>query len=123
MNRIKSNFSKLSLSNHTFIENNKTYNVKDLIKASENCEEFDLHLDSLDLDMCCWSNLKTGSFYTFLEHAKRVREANLKYPVIQTPQGYICDGWHRIAKAILQGKETIKVKRLKRMPGPVKDEH
>ena len=34
------------------------------------------------------------------------------------PSGFIADGWHRIAKAILRGDETIKCVRLKTMPEP-----
>ena len=39
--------------------------------------------------------------------AKRIDEADLKYPVF-VAKGFIVDGVHRLAKATRQGKETLK---------------
>lgn len=43
---------------------------------------------------------------------------NKKLPIILDDLGYITDGWHRVAKAILEGKETIKAVRIQNMPAP-----
>lgn len=44
----------------------------------------------------------------FVGHMKAVLEADLDYPIILDPDGYIMDGRHRVAKALLQGEKTIK---------------
>ena len=48
-------------------------------------------------------------------HAKRIREANLSYPILvsKAADGYLVhDGDHRIAKAKILGKQTIDCKLL-----------
>lgn len=98
----------------SFVDGNKTYPVRDLIKAAENLPEFDLPLIGINLrHTLCQDNLKS-----FLYHYKRVEKADLNYPIIIDDTGYICDGWHRVAKAILLGHTTIKAKRLNLMPQP-----
>ncbi len=92
----------------------RRYSVQDLVKASEGLEVFDMPLVGLHLlHPICQNNLKS-----FLYHYKRVDNADLQYPVIIDDCGYICDGWHRVAKAILLGHTTIKAKRLIVMPEP-----
>jgi hypothetical protein len=41
------------------------------------------------------------------ENAKRIKEADLSYPILVTPKGVIIDGYHRIAKAMQQGQKEI----------------
>lgn len=98
-----------------WIYHNKSWDLSTLLTASEPLEEFDLHLMSLDIDKYPW-NFKEWNFNSFLYHCNRMNNTDLKYPVLLTPDGYICDGWHRLAKATLEGKETIKAKRFKVMP-------
>ncbi|MDD2321905.1 MAG: hypothetical protein PHO83_17815, partial [Geobacteraceae bacterium] len=50
------------------------------------------------------------------EHVKRVNETSLSWPVIMDPDGFIVDGWHRVVKALIEGKETIKAVRFETMP-------
>lgn len=83
--------------------------------AAKGLEEFKLPLIGIDINNMPWRLSNIGSF---LYHAKRVEECSLDYPIILGPLGEIIDGWHRIAKAILSGKETIKAVRLVQMPQP-----
>jgi len=92
------------------------YEVQELIRLAENLEEFDLPLYAINMNHAICQN----TLYSFLYHYKRVQKADLSYPVILDDKGYVCDGWHRIAKAILEGKTTIKAKRLLVMPEPYK---
>jgi hypothetical protein len=100
----------------SYVVGNKNYEVQDLIKAAEDLEEFDLPLAGVNMNHA----LCQATLTSFLYHWKRVEKADLKYPVIIDSTGYICDGWHRVAKAILEGKTTIKAKRLEVMPEPFK---
>lgn len=91
------------------------YDVTDLIKASSGLEVFDLPLGALDLEAAPW---RDSSIILLCYHVNRMNKANMDYPVILTPGGYICDGWHRVAKAVMGGMETIKAVRLEVMPEP-----
>lgn len=60
----------------------------------------------------------TENLMQFIFQCKRVRECSLDYPVILDDHGQIADGYHRLCKAILEGRETIKAIRLEEMPAP-----
>jgi len=72
-------------------------------------------LDGIDLDVKVWD---VDSVLCFIEHGKRVKDANLDFPVILSSTGFICDGWHRVVSAIIKGKETIRAIRMDDMPEP-----
>ena len=57
-------------------------------------------------------------FKDFIFQVKRVNECSLDYPIILDSEGRIADGYHRLCKAILEGKETIKAIKLEQMPAP-----
>lgn len=51
-------------------------------------------------------------------HMKSVNAADLKYPIILDEDGEVMDGRHRIMKALLENKKTIKAVRFERNPDP-----
>lgn len=57
------------------------------------------------------SNLKS-----FIFQCKRVQNCDTNIPIILDDYGQVADGYHRICKAILDGKTTIKAIRLQEMP-------
>lgn len=59
----------------------------------------------------------------FIFQCKRVKDCTLDYPILLDNKGRIADGYHRLCKAIIMGKETIKAIRLLKMPAPDWDEH
>ena len=59
-----------------------------------------------------------GSFREFVSHMKAVMDADLSFPIILDEDGYVMDGRHRIAKALFEGKETIKFVRFEKTPAP-----
>src|SRR6056297_2622871 len=61
---------------------------------------------------------KVNSMRNFVGHIRKVQEADLSYPIILDDEGYCMDGRHRIAKALLEGRETIKFVRFEVTPGP-----
>lgn len=93
----------------------KEWDVGTIFNAAKNLPIYNLQLSAIDINVCPWD---VSSFDFFLYHSKRVYDADLSYPIIQMPTGYIIDGWHRVAKAILNGDSTIKCIRLKTMPEP-----
>ena len=53
-------------------------------------------------------------------HMKGVNDADLGFPIILDEDGEIMDGRHRVMKALLLGKETIKAVRFEENPSPCK---
>ena len=96
---------------------NKDWDMSTIIKASESLKVFDLQLAAIDLNVFMWGK-ESQDMVSFLCHFKRIKKTKLNHPVILDPSGYIIDGWHRVAKAILSGKRTIKAIRLIVMPEP-----
>jgi hypothetical protein len=68
-------------------------------------EEIDIHIQSLDL-----SNYQVWvkDLYDFAIHYRLVENANFDYPVIMNKRWFIVDWRHRIVKAIIEWRETIK---------------
>lgn len=60
----------------------------------------------------------TEQIHNFVFQMRRTLDTDLKYPIILDNYGQIADGWHRICKALLEGKETIKAIRMLEMPAP-----
>lgn len=54
---------------------------------------------------------KDYDFNAWISHIKKVNDADLSFPIILDDEGYVMDGRHRIAKAILEGGKTIKAVR------------
>lgn len=92
--------------------NGRVYDVDKLIEISKDLPIFDLPLAAVDL----YHRITNGTLHSYLYHQKRIDAADLSYPIILDNRGYICDGWHRVAKAILLGHTTIKARRLNVMP-------
>ena len=89
------------------------YSAVKLIEHSKKYEPFDLPLAGIDLRRKAW---QINDLDDFIHHAKRCEETNLNHPIILDKYGTIADGCHRIVKAIVQGKTTIKAIRLETMP-------
>jgi hypothetical protein len=109
------NLDKLELSNNYYLCNGNTYDVPNLIQfcKDKGYKEFDLPLVGINIDVEPFS---IRDVYSFCWHMNRVNDADLKYPVILDDKGFICDGWHRVCKAILNGNKTIKAIRMLDMP-------
>jgi len=77
--------------------------------------EMDLDLASVDLGVLPW---RCKSILQFIQHVIDIDEVDFKYPVIMSPGGWVMNGWHRVVKGILDGKQTIKAVRLLTLPKP-----
>jgi hypothetical protein len=105
---IKTVFSGLG----TFTDNKKVWRITSLIHhvKEQNLEVFDLPLCGINLATTVWSSgdLK---IIDFAKHWKRADEVSLDDPIILDEDGFIMDGWHRVAKALFLGLSTIKAVR------------
>lgn len=89
-----------------------------LIEHSKGLPIFDLPLAAIHIGICLWGAETGLTIDEFVHHMKRSLESDLRYPIILDDQGQICDGWHRLCKAIVNGHSTIKAIRLNDMPEP-----
>lgn len=105
------------LDDQCFVDCHEAWLVDNLWAAAKNLPAYEVPLVALDLDLTPWDEVG-DSFLEFCSHVKLVNEADLDYPIILTPKGAIADGRHRLAKAIVEGCTTIKIKRLVTMPEP-----
>jgi hypothetical protein len=53
-----------------------------------------------------------------LEHMRLIEEADLAYPILLAADGRVMDGMHRVAKAVLDGRESIVAVRFAATPAP-----
>lgn len=94
----------------------KVWLVSNLIEKAKGLEVFDLPLIAINAGHSVWSPVESA--YDLAKHMKRVQDASLEHPVIMDQEGWIMDGWHRVAKALLEGRETIKAVRFDETPAP-----
>lgn len=112
---MKVELNETTLKDNTCSMGDDRWLVTTIIDAAKDCEVYDLQLCALDLDVMPWGN---QSILSYCNHIKRVESVDINHPIIQAPCGWIIDGWHRVVKAILNGDEIIKAKRLKHLPIP-----
>jgi len=53
-----------------------------------------------------------------VDHAKRIAEVDLSYPIILAAEGWVMDGMHRVAKAMMEGMQEIQAVQFSRNPEP-----
>lgn len=96
---------------YSYKAGNKKWNVKTLIKAvrDQGCDEFDLPLAGIDLLRMPW---EISDASDLIYHFNRVMKADFEHPIILSWDGFICDGWHRVVRAIVEGKTSIRAVRL-----------
>jgi hypothetical protein len=93
-----------------------SWSVARLIQLSKDLPVMTIPLDAL----CINYPYEKLRMREMVMHMKAVNAANLKYPIILDEDGEIMDGCHRIMKALLLGKKTIKAVRFDTNPEPDK---
>lgn len=91
------------------------YSAVKLIEASKGLTPFEMPLACVVLDVLPF---RCNTLDYFIFQANRVENTSLEHPIILSSTGQIADGWHRVVKAIMLGKTSIKAIRLKKMPQP-----
>jgi len=104
---------RMQHSDEHFIARGCRWSTNDIIKMAEGLTPFPVPLASISLQGDPWNMY---SFDDFLYHVKRMNAADDSYPIIYDYYGVLCNGWHRVAKAILAGKTHIMAVRLESMP-------
>jgi len=107
--------------NEGYIARGRRWSTNDLIKAVEiqDLEPFVVPLASINLSILPWT---INCLEDVIYHVGCMSKTNLKYPIILDEYGAICNGYHRVCKAILKGDKEIMAVRLKEMPRSEKED-
>jgi hypothetical protein len=97
-----------------YSEGNKRWKVTSLVYAAKDLEPFDLPLSCLMIGTHVWD--EKISVKEFAMHVKRCLDTDMDLPVIMDDEGFIMDGWHRVARGLFEGRETIKAVRFDKTP-------
>jgi hypothetical protein len=97
------------------------WDVDHLIELTSGLAVHDVALSSIaEIDSVFWFGAD-GSPTTvriLVRHMELVHAADLSFPVILAADGRVMDGMHRIAKALLEGRATVRAVRFKEPPEP-----
>ena len=75
--------------------------------------------DIAEFDLDCWfQGRHTPSVRAVAEHARRIFNADLAFPVILNAEGQLMDGGHRLARAWMEGRTVIDAVRFPVTPDP-----
>ena len=119
----KLKYKGMELSNHEYVrtyDNKKEYyDVPTLIQFAKDKKyvPFIVPLAAINMSILMW---KIENMNDIADHLNRVMETDISIPILIDDLGQVCDGWHRIMKAIMKGKESIQAIRLLDMPYPSK---
>jgi len=76
--------------------------------------EFYLDVRSLNLTSAPWTACE--NIADFLFHVRRCQDVNTNHRVLVHPDGWIMNGWHRVVRAIMDGKDKIPALRITELP-------
>ena len=94
---------------------NSLWSVARLIELSKDLPVFEAPIAAICTD---YTSFNSENLTEFVAHMKRCLEVDTSRPIILASNGVIMDGRHRLARAILDGKTTIKAVRFDVTPQP-----
>jgi hypothetical protein len=103
-----------AVADNIYSDDGKVWTVTNLIARAKDLEPFDLPLAAIYSGSEVWSPV--GSAYGIAHHVRRALDVNTEYPIILCQRGFIMDGWHRVLRALIDGKATIKAVRFEETP-------
>lgn len=106
--------------NGFYSDGSSQWDVARLWELTKDLPVFDCPLAGMDLSHTAWAG---SSLSALAEHCKRVNEADLSKPIILDWDGAVADGRHRIVKALMLGKTTVKAVRMTYRPEPSRTEN
>lgn len=97
------------------------WDVKRLIALADGVPVMEVECDPLvDADPLYWFQGFNGppSVRTVADHARLMDAADLSYPILLCAEGRVMDGMHRVAKALVEGRNSILAKQFSATPEP-----
>ena len=103
---------------HTYSDGTHVWEVSKLWELARDLPKVKVPLDKFPV----WEPEEDGwaiqGLRDFVAHVERVFDADIDFPVLLSPDGWVMDGVHRIAKARLLGVKSLMAVRFKVMPPP-----
>ena len=97
------------------------WDVDRLIELSKHLPVHHVSLESIwELDTNYWFDAggSQPSVRNVVAHAELIRDVDPAYPIILGADGRVMDGMHRVARALLEGRESIPAVRFPQQPEP-----
>ena len=96
------------------------WDVDRLIRLTARLRPVEVPLEAIrELDEPFWfGGGETATCRAVAEHARLILEASLSHPIILGADGRVMDGMHRVAKAYLEGRDSILAVQLAVDPEP-----
>ncbi|MBC8403418.1 MAG: hypothetical protein H8E14_18185 [Candidatus Marinimicrobia bacterium] len=97
------------------------WDIDRLVALTKDFERQWVDLDSIrELDETFWFGDKSDkpTCRAIVEHMRLIEETDLSFPIILSSDGRVMDGMHRVAKALLEGRETIEAVKFNQDPEP-----
>ena len=102
------------VADNTYSADGKVWTVTNLIARAKDLVPFDLPLAAIYSGSEVWPAV--GSAYGIAHHVRRALDVDISHPIIMCQQGFIMDGWHRVLRALIDGKTMIKAVRFAETP-------
>lgn len=107
---------------HSRLIDGKMYiwDVERLWSLAQGLIPFDINVNDIrEIDSDCWfCDVRPSTIRNVAQHAKRIHEADLTFPIILNSDGTLMDGGHRVAKAVITGQSIVQAVRFEEMPAP-----
>lgn len=110
-----------NIGNHTYTSHGKVWQVASLWKEAEHLPVYEVPISLLHVDERIWT-AEARSPQGIIKHLNAIENADLDYPIILSSSGHVMDGYHRIAKALMLGYNTIKAVQFRSDPNPARYE-
>ena len=97
------------------------WDVDKLIELGNSLPVEEVAVDSVaEVDTSYWfgDDFPPHTVRNIVEHVQLIQELDPSYPIILGPNGRVLDGMHRIARALLDGRQMIKAVRIEVLPPP-----
>ena len=96
------------------------WDVDRLVELSRDFPIIDVDVETIgDVDSAYWFyDEQTPTVRSIVEHVRLIAAVDVEYPIILGPDGRVMDGMHRIARALLDGRSSIRVVRFEHLPEP-----
>jgi hypothetical protein len=96
------------------------WDVDRLIRLSRDLPAIDLDVATIgEVDTVYWfDETDTPTVRRVVDHVRLINEVDTAHPIILGPDGRVMDGMHRVARAMLEGRTTIRAVRFEQLPNP-----
>lgn len=99
-----------------FIDEKGVYLATSLIESAKGLPVFEFDITTIDLDTVLkW---KISTLRDYVVHYIRVTKVDSDRPLIFNSKGILMDGWHRLVKALSQGKKILMAVKFEVDPEP-----